>query len=58
MAKFVIKSKDSLVALYRFSTESATLCLKNAHHRVQALIYKEKKANFKFALGVCVKVKN
>ena len=53
LAKFVIKSKDSLRALYRFSTESATPCLKNAQYHVQALIYKEKKANLKFALGVC-----
>ena len=52
LAKFIIKSKDSLRTLYRFSRESATPCLKNVHCCVQALIYKEKKAKCNFALGV------
>lgn len=47
MAKFIIKSKDSLRTLYRFSGESDTPCLKNVHYCIQALIYKKKKANRK-----------
>lgn len=48
-----MKSRDSLGVRYRFSTESAPPPLKMWSKTLKPLIYKGKKANFKFALGVC-----
>jgi len=53
LVKFIMKSRDSLGVRYRFSTESAPPPLKMWSKTPKPLIYKGKKANFKFALGVC-----